>query len=300
MKNSIFCSITLKTLKALIAPIIFFIIVTIFIFTVNGCSTSKHIQQENNKSLEKKSNNNSNNSNSNNNGTNNTISDIEISSKILNLEGTEKENLTFQARINLNFPQINQTISATIELAGVDSILIKIYGPLGIPVGKLYSNKNFYIMSNYIESITFTGSPTAENLQKIINLPLEFDDIVYLLRSSLPTHDSENIFQSVGVEAEGDLYFRKNKENGEFAIINSSGQLVHFQRKITGDDLVLSAKYSNFIKIGDKSLAKNIYMNFPVANGKATIEYTDIKSGNINTAPMIFTKPQSHKLIELK
>ncbi len=216
--------------------------------------------------------------------------------KILSFVNQEKEYLTLQARVNINFPQITQTISASIELASTDSVLIKLYGPFGITVGKLYANRNFYIMNNNLENITFTGTPTANNLQKIINLPLDFDDIVYLLRSGL----SNDTFKLIKIESEGELYFREKNNNGEFVLLNSLGQIINFQRKNHDDKLIISVKYSDFIKISNTNFAQKIFINFPAASGSATVEYTDIKiSSAKNKTSLIFTKPQSYKLVEL-
>jgi hypothetical protein len=96
---------------------------------------------------------------------------------------TEIQNLTIKCKLNVDYKSSKNSANAVIKLAGYDSVSIMITGPLSIPVGKLYANKDYFVFYNTLQNEVLEGKPTARNLERAIFLPLDFDDLVKLLRA---------------------------------------------------------------------------------------------------------------------
>ena len=200
------------------------------------------------------------------------------------------DNIFLRASISIKFPNQNNSVSANIEIAGMDSILIKITAFLGISVGQLYANKNEFIMNNNLESITYTGIPTEENIMKTVFIPLSFSDLVSILKS-IPSQsiskykyvDNFNLFE----------YKDQNKTEQIFTNDNFSYKLV---RKDRYNNEVFSITYNDFTTINSKKIAKKITINFPQQNGNIEINYSDIQFKDTPTSPMKIVKPKSYKL----
>lgn len=200
------------------------------------------------------------------------------------------DNIFLRASISIKFPNQNHSVSANIEIAGIDSILIKITAFLGISVGQLYANKNEFLMNNNLESITYTGTPTEENIMKTALIPLSFSDLVSILKSIPPQNisnynyiDNFNLFE----------YKYTNKTEHIFINDNSISKLIRMDKY--GNE-IFYVNYNDYAIINSKKIAKKISIRFPQQNGNIEISYSDIKSKDLPTSPMKIVKPKSYKL----
>ncbi len=227
---------------------------------------------------------------------NNDAPDIEqkkITATITTIDSTffaTNDNIFFRASISIKFPNQNHSVSANIEIAGMDSVLIKITAFLGISVGQLYANKNEFVMNNNLESITYTGIPTEENIMKTAFIPLSFSDLVSILKS-VPTQNNSNynyinnfnLFE----------YKDANKTEHIFMNANSVSKLVRMDRY--GNE-IFSVNYDDYVATNSKKIAKKISIKFPQQNGNIEIIYSDIQFKAHPSSPMKIVKPKSYKL----
>ena len=211
----------------------------------------------------------------------------------LDIPVTRKHNISMKAKIKIAFPNIKQSVTAKMYLAKTDSMLIQLYGPLGIPVGKLFSNKEYFIMNNNLESTTYTGKPNVENLKRIMNVPLSFHDLICLLQAILPSniesfmfHQSsktENIFNSIGVDYM-ETVVCSNKDNS----------FLQFIRKNINNIEIFNVKYINY----QNKFPQNITIDFKTLNGQIDIEYKDVNFLDKDFEILSFVKPNSYKLVK--
>ncbi len=217
--------------------------------------------------------------------------------KIDKANSSENSNVIMKARINISFPEIRNSAAAKIEIAKTDSILIQIFGPMSIPVGKLYANPTQYIMNSNLENITYKGMPTEENIKKSMSVPLAFNDLVYLLRNALPNNSEQYSF--VNIMESNKLYVLSDKMGAEFALIDTNNRrLVRFQKKNANNEMVMDVAFSSFTEIGDYTFANKISINFPLQDGRVDIEFQEIAIVPACSSPMSFTQPKSYRLFQ--
>jgi len=202
------------------------------------------------------------------------------------------DNLLIKASLSINFPGQKNSASSTIEIAGLDSLLIKITAFLGISVGQLYATPNEFIMNNNFESTTYVGIPSEENIMKAAFIPFSYNDLVCILKS-IPTQNiseykyrtENNVFEYLDANKRELIYFNN------FFI----SKIVRFDKK--GNE-IFSVEYSDFATFGEKKLAKKISVRFMQQGGNIAINYSDIQFKATPTSPMKIVKPRSYKLQE--
>ena len=200
-------------------------------------------------------------------------------------------NIRMRASISFKFPDMSNSASAVIEMAKKDSILITISGPLGISVGKLYANPNEFIMNNNLQSTTFTGIPTEKNIMQIASIPLSFNDLMSIFRTSTPQNADKYIYHnelSLFQLAESELY-------EELIWTNLNNDISRIERKNTSGQTVIIASFTEHHTTEKYRFAQKINLNFPTMNGTVEIKISDISILQQPTNPMRFTKPKSYR-----
>ena len=201
------------------------------------------------------------------------------------------DNITAKASLVINFPAQNNSVSANIEIAGMDSILIKISAFLGINVGQLYANQNKFIMNNNFENTTYIGVPTEENIMKAVLIPLSFNDLASILKCIPPQKLTEYKMNDNTFE-----FAYENKT--EFFNIGISEMMSKLVRMDKNGNELFSVEYGDFVTFNEKKLAKKIIIKFAQQNGRVEINYSDIQFKEHPSSPMKITKPRSYKLQE--
>lgn len=197
-----------------------------------------------------------------------------------------------KASMKIAFPDLNRNISATIEIAKMDSVLVSLSAMFGISVGKLFATPSEFIMNNNLENTTYTGQPTRENLMKAAFIDLSYRDLLCALKCAPPqpfdkyrlnlatgtyTYEEDTFLESIYFEGELlSKVVRTDKAGNELLVIN----------------------YSKHNRVGEHWLAGNIWVAFPQANGSINIALTDIQLNHKLTSPMRLVVPRAYELID--
>lgn len=191
----------------------------------------------------------------------------------------ELKSLLISSDLTISAPGIDQSGSAKIYIAETDSIRMDINGPFGIPIGKLYSNKDYFIFYNIFESIIYKGSPKALNFQKVVNIPLSFNELIHLLRNETPyTKDKYNL-ESI-LEATGKQVFTNDQGHfKDYVVFNTSGDFIQYQQKDSYGEIVIDIFYENHSS--ENNYPKIIKMNFPFSKTKLMMKIKDIEIESI-------------------
>jgi hypothetical protein len=227
----------------------------------------------------------------------------------LEVSSADNYNIAMKAKINFKFPSMSNSVNATIEFAGKDSIAIKLTALFGIPVGKLYANAHEFIMLNNLDNVAYTGEPTADNLMRIANLPLSYNDIVTILRTSVPHPSNEYHYTNTNTATDSSVVYNftlstpaetaytenisvtKNYSSNAYSLSSLS--------RMQDDKNIMNVLYSNYLQIAEHNFAQKIDIRFPTLNGNVSISLSDIRLLDTLTSPMRFTPPISYKHIEL-
>ena len=204
------------------------------------------------------------------------------------------DNILLKASLSINFPSQNNSASSTIEIAGTDSILIKISAFLGISVGQLYANKNEFIMNNNFESTTYVGVPTEENIMSIAFIPLSFNDLICILKCIPPQNITAYKYKN-----DANIFEFTDENKIEHIFLDSFSAISKIVRTdIVGNEIFV-VEYSDYAIFNEKKIAKKMVIKFPQQVGRIEINYSDVQFKDKPTSPMKIFKPKSYKLKEL-
>jgi Domain of unknown function (DUF4292) len=214
-----------------------------------------------------------------------------------------KENVDFlkiKSKIKINLPGQNASVNAVFKISGRDSLQMRILGPFGIEVVRFYSDKNKFIAYNIFDNKAFSGVPTAQALQRAVNIGLSFDELIAILRSELPSKKESYIFNSQ--DSISAKYV--NKINGG-AGVNRYCEICPGNRFCAywdeNDENMTSFKInlSDFILKNKHEFATKIEINLMQAQGSIIILIDDISFESPQNQRLSFTLPNSVELTEI-
>jgi hypothetical protein len=234
------------------------------------------------------------------------IDSIAAERKINTKYYSDDVNVIINAKINIKLPNISNSANATIEMAKRDSILITITGPFGISVGKLYANPEQFFMLNNLEGNGFTGIPSAEQIGNALHIPISYNDIVSIFRTTCPQNINDYHYNNKYInDNPNDNYYCftaiKNtqthmEENIYFNDNNDFMKLERIANNVQVDSLIImSVDFSQHYSVGNFRFAKKIIIIFPAMNGKIEINISSIKINENLTNPMMFKIPKSYQ-----
>lgn len=162
-------------------------------------------------------------------------------------------------------PAMNQRVTFDGGIYKRDSLLLNLYGPLGITVGKLQSTARFAQFYYALENSLYEGEPSRENFERRVFLPISYDEITLYLRGEIPGGFSgfQNI-QSTILPAHELAFVRKTDSTMERVIYSTTEQsLVEYQKRAISGELQISVKYSNFITTDGIRIAQEYMVSMP-------------------------------------
>jgi hypothetical protein len=214
------------------------------------------------------------------------------------LKQSNNNNVFIRARIKPSFPDMNQSFTANITIHGLDSMSVQVFGPFGISIGRLYSDKDEFIFYNTFENNIVKGTPSSDNLKKVSGLELNFEDLVRILRLSAPSEiNGFNLKEDL--DKDGKLLFYKNESYPEFILFSSiSSQILQYQRKNLNNENLMNINFSQFqdFEIGKKP--SETIIELPQSNGSITINISEYKQDDTGER-LSFPYPDNIKVVNL-
>jgi hypothetical protein len=182
--------------------------------------------------------------------------------------------------LSASMKNARQTVQFEGRLLGKDSLLILLYGPLGITVGKLQSVPKFVQFYFALDNTLYEGEPTRKNFERMIRVPISYDEIVTFLRGDVPGGASGFVLSAS--ERVNELTFTRQKDSTVETLMYSCTEqilLEYHVKNLAGQDLV-DVVWSNPITVANIRLAQDIIMQFPQQEAKLTIQ---LSSPELNT-----------------
>jgi len=173
-----------------------------------------------------------------------------------------------------------QTLQFEGRLLGKDSLLILLYGPLGITVGKLQSVPKFVQFYFALSNTLYEGEPTRKNFERMIRVPISYDEIVTFLRGDVPGGAAGFILSAS--ERVNELTFTRQKDSTVETLMYSCTEQIPLEyhvKNLAGQDLV-NVVWGNSTTVANIRFAQDIIMEFPQQDAKLTIQ---LSSPELNT-----------------
>lgn len=210
------------------------------------------------------------------------------------------KNLSIKSSISASMKDQSMMASANMMIAQMDSISMNLFGPFGIPFGKLYATKDYVLFYNVMTNQVLEGKPTPENMRTAVFLPLSYEDFIRLIRCETPGEPKDFVFEKKINDDE--LLFKniKNFKYIEYAVISSSTKVVtQYQRKDADGTLILHVFYTNYTKNNGIDFSQKQLYKFPELEVTLTLDITDLKINPVFDKPFIFSIPENIDRIKL-
>jgi hypothetical protein len=167
--------------------------------------------------------------------------------------------------------------SANIAIGGLDSLSMVVRGPLGITVGKLYADPQYFLFYDAFGNQVLEGAPRAESIAKATQLQLSYDDILHLMRGEIPGEPKNFSFNSYNPDSSLIVYAFKKDTTTDYAIISEAdGLLKQYQRKSKSGQIIMNVFYQDFA--GEVyPFAQKIVYSFPQQNNTLTFDVNSLK-----------------------
>lgn len=212
-----------------------------------------------------------------------------------------KENVDFikiKSKIKIDLPDKNTTVSAVFNISGRDSLQMRILGPFGIELVRFYSDKNKFLAYNVFDNKAFSGVPTAQALQRAVNIGLSFDELIAILRSELPGKKESYIFNSQ--DSVSAKYVSNNIEEGNRTCeICPGNRLCAYWNENDENISSFVINFSDYILKNKNEFATKIKINLMQAQGSITILINEISFENQQNERLSFTLPESVEITEI-
>lgn len=202
--------------------------------------------------------------------------------------------MNFSGKISISMSGLNLTAQFSAAMVGEDSASLSIYGPMGVILGKIFANKNYFAIYDVMNNWAVVGNPTRDNIFKASQVPLSFTDFVRLFHGEIPVDSDSLRKQSEQSNPEKTLYYRVNKEFVDFYLLsNITGKLVQYQKKSLDGRVVLNLIISEYMEFEGELFPKKYLMHVSDRNGNLTMEIEEIRSESNFSKPFSFAIPKS-------
>ena len=214
---------------------------------------------------------------------------------------SQLKNFEMTLNLNVNMTSGSNSASAKAKVADTDSIALSLFGPFGIPVGKVYADMNQLIFLNLLTNQVLKGKPSEENMRTAIMLPMSYSDFIRLIRCETPGNPLDFIFERNLNDTES-LY--KNSSNSEFieyaVISNSTKEIMQYQRKAIDGSMILHVFYSDYKLFDNINFSTKQLYKFPGINADLSLEVNDFKNVINFDSPFMLKIPKGMEVIDLE
>ncbi|MFH1051973.1 MAG: DUF4292 domain-containing protein [bacterium] len=212
----------------------------------------------------------------------------------------EYKNLSFKSNISVVMKDMSNMASANINMAYSDSISMSLFGPFGIPFGKLYATKSNVVFYNIMTNQVLEGKPSSENMRTAVFLPLSYEDFIRLIRCETPGEPKDFIFDKNLNDDE--ILFKNisNPEYIEYAVLSNKDKIItQYQRKQADGTLLIHVFYTDYLKSNGIDFAQKQLYKFPEMDINVTMEIKDLIINGTFDKPFSFNIPSNIDRIKL-
>ncbi len=207
------------------------------------------------------------------------------------------KNMYIEGDIEFDLPQMSNSASFELTIAGEDSLGLLIKGPFGIKAGRLFVTKDIFYFINYISGDFYKGKPSKENFLKAAYIPLSYIELVNILKNK-PIYQV-NTYKYYKNYNSNIIYLNKLSSETDEVIYNKDNNRFLFTKRYDNINKELySVSYSNFEALGNQ-FPKRIDIDLKQLNGKITLEYDEVKANVTIDKPLSFKIPSNANVFNL-
>ena len=204
--------------------------------------------------------------------------------------------------ISIKTTDLDAKSSFQVEIKKPDSVKVSFYGPFGIDLAlALITPQNFQFY-DAINNTYYKGKVKPGVMKDILKINISFDELIDLATGSVNLTDKLSS-EPAKFEADGDLYKLTyldsvSRQSSIFWIRSEELEIRQYQQNDANEKNLVDAQYSDFMKIEETPIPKQINMNDLLNSQKIKIEYRTIEI-NKEIGKLKIDIPDDAKIIEL-
>jgi len=204
--------------------------------------------------------------------------------------------------ISIKTSEMDATSSFQVEIKKPDSVKVSFYGPFGIDLAfALITPQNFQFY-DAINNIYYKGKVKPGVMKDILKVNISFDELIDVATGSVNLTDKlrsePNKFEAVD-----DLYKLTyidsvNRKSSMYWVRPEELEIRQYQQNDSKGKNLVDTKYSDYLRVEENPIPKQINMNDLLNNQKIKIEYRTIEI-NREIGKLKIDIPDDAKIIEL-
>ncbi len=217
---------------------------------------------------------------------------------VISQRSTALNSLKAEGSMAIKTPALSQRVTFDGGIFKRDSLLLNLYGPLGITVGKLQSTSAFARFYFALDNSLYEGEPSRENFLRRAFLPVSYDEIVTFLRGEvLGGFTGFNIIQNANLAPDEVALVRQQDSTVERVLFSTTEQAVlEYQRKSKSGDQLMLVRYSNFITTNGVRVAQDYSVQLPPQQSSFQAQCSSMEAN----VPMKYTFSPSSSAVRKK
>lgn len=205
--------------------------------------------------------------------------------------------LQFRGKISIVMSGMNLTAQFTASLVDEDSATLSFYGPMGVILGKVYANQNYFAFYDVMNNWAVIGKPTRENIFNASQVPLSFMEFLRLFRGEIPVDkDSLRLIEEQS-NTEKTLFYKISGQFIDFFLINNkTNKLRQYQKKSLNGQILINLNMPEYTEFEEQLYPKKFIMQISERRGSVIMEIEDIQSSENFSQPFSFVIPRGVEL----
>ncbi|MGQ9819255.1 MAG: DUF4292 domain-containing protein [Candidatus Kapaibacteriales bacterium] len=201
--------------------------------------------------------------------------------------------LQFRGKISILMSGMNLTGQFSASLVGEDSATLSFYGPMGVILGKVFANKNYFAFYDVMNNWAVVGKPTRENIFASSRVPLSFEEFVRLFRGEITVdYDSLRLLQEQS-NREKTLYYKTSDQFVDFFLLNNNNnKILQYQKKTRNGQIIINLNITEYTEFEGNLYPKRYVMQISERRGNVVMEIDDIQSSENFSKPFSFVIPK--------
>ncbi len=156
-----------------------------------------------------------------------------------------------------------------------DSLRVNLIGPFGVPVGALAATRGAFVFFNAQEGEAIEGKPDGETFSKLMQLELDYDQMVAMFRGELPRFPERGTYE-YATNSDGVRYTVRSAIGREQFVIDPADATVlsYVRYPAVGDTTTedFAITYKDFRTVGGRKFPHRASVS--IANGDRKVSIT--------------------------
>lgn len=198
------------------------------------------------------------------------------------IEANRRKVKSFSAvgSIDIKSSEISGKSTFEVKIKRPDSVMVALYGPFGIDLARItISNKDF-LFFDVINNKIYKGKMRPGVLKDVLKIDIQFEELINLLTGSVNLTEKLS-FQQEAKQISGDNYLIEINDQristDYLYTVNTQDLSVNEYNVMLSSKKVFEAKYSDFYKYDDITVARAIRVDDIQRNQKINIDYKKIE-----------------------